>query len=157
MISKTAALIAEVCPSERSPLQRRGRASASEVAIKTLAPRMEDPTKYSMSKDKGKKSIQAAIDRTRREYKREHKAISRELRMDGAFIETERRNEQSKQENKARAKRQKNFAWLEGEQATMNQQVRLGGGLIKGGGTGLARAKVATGKMGIKKGGRFKS
>jgi nucleolar protein 14 len=77
--------------------------------------------------------------------------------MDGAFVETERRSEQSKRENKARAKRQKNFAWLEGEQATMNQQVRLGGGLIKGGGTGLARAKVATGKMGIKKGGRFKS
>ncbi|KAG7347806.1 Nop14-like family protein [Nitzschia inconspicua] len=154
-VSTTVSLIAEVCSSERAPLQRRGRASAGEMAIKTLAPRMEDPTRYSMSRDKGKKSVQAAIDRTRREYKREHKAITRELRMDGAFIETERRKEQAVKENKARAKRQKNFAWLEGEQASMNQQVRQGGGLIKGGGTGLARAKVATGKMGIKKGGRF--
>jgi len=154
-ISKAAALLAETFSSDRVPLQRRGRASASEMGIKTLAPRMEDPTRYSMSKDKGKKSIQAAIDRTRREYKREHKAISRELRMDGAFIEAERRNEQSKKENKARAKRQKNFAWLEGEQASMNQQVRQGGGLLKGGGTGLARAKAASGKMGIKKGGKF--
>lgn len=154
-LSSTVALIAEMCPSQRAPLQRRGRATAGEMAIKTLAPRMEDPARYSMSRDKGKKSVQAAIDRTRREYKREHKAVSRELRMDGAFIEAERRKEQARKEDKARAKRQKNFAWLEGEQASMNQQVRQGGGLIKGGGTGLARAKVATGKMGIKKGGRF--
>ena len=38
----------------------------------------------------------------------------------------------------------------------MNEQVRQGGGLLKGGGTGLARAKAATGKMGIKKGGKFR-
>jgi len=154
-ISRTASLIAEVCPTERPPLQRRGRATVSEMAIKTLAPRMEDPTRYSMSRDKGKKSEQAAIDRTRREYKREHKAISRELRMDGAFIELERRKEQEKKDSKARAKRQKNFNWLEGEVGAMNEQVRQGGGLLKGGGTGLARAKAATGKMGIKKGGKF--
>jgi nucleolar protein 14 len=154
-ISRTASLIAGVCPAKRAPLQRRGRASASEMAIKTLAPRMEDPTRYSMSRDKGKKSAQAAIDRVRREYKREHKAISRELRMDGAFIETERRKDQEKRDSKARAKRHKNFAWLEGEVGAMNEQVRQGGGLLKGGGTGLARAKAATGKMGIKKGGKF--
>uniref|UniRef100_A0A6U9X837 Nucleolar protein 14 n=1 Tax=Pseudo-nitzschia australis TaxID=44445 RepID=A0A6U9X837_9STRA len=155
-ISKTAALIAKVCPVERAPVQRRGRATISEMAIKTLAPRMEDPTRYSMSRDKGKKSAQAAIDRTRREYKREHKAIARELRMDGAFIESERRREKEKKDGKARAKRQKNFNWLEGEVAAMNEQVRQGGGLLTGGGTGLARAKAATGKMGIKKGGKFR-
>lgn len=155
-ISRTAALIAEVCPDTRIPVQRRGRATASEMAIKTLAPRMEDPERYSMSRDKGKKSSQAAIDRTRREYKREHKAIVRELRIDGAFIETERRKDQEKRDGKARAKRQKNFNWLEGEVGAMNEQVRQGGGLLKGGGTGLARAKAATGQMGIKKGGKFR-
>ena len=108
-----------------------------------------------MSKDKGKKSTQAAIDRTRREYKREHKAISRELRMDGAFIENERLKEQTKKDDSARAKRHKNYNWLEGEQASMNHEVRQGGGLLKGGGTGLARAKAATGQMGMKKGGKF--
>lgn len=154
-IARTAALIAKVCPAERAPLQRRGRATASEMAIKTLAPRMEDPERYSMSRDKGKKSTKAAIDRTRREYKREHKAISRELRLDGAFIESERRKEKEAKDGKARAKRQKNFAWLEGEVQAMNEQVRQGGGLLKGGGTGLARAKAATAKMGIKKGGKF--
>lgn len=154
-VSKTATVIANACPSKRAPLQRRGATSATLMGIKTLAPRMEDPSRYSMSRDKGKKSVQAAIDRTRREYKREHKAITRELRMDASFIESERRKEQAKKEDQARAKRQKNYAWLEGEHASMNQQVRLGGGLLKGGGTGLARAKAATGKMGIKKGGKF--
>ena len=154
-IAQTASAIADACPSLRSPLARRNRHAATEVGVKTLAPRMEDPTRYSMSRDKGKKSIQAAIDRTRREYKREHKAISRELRMDGAFIEEERRTEQARRDERARAKRHKNFAWLESEQASMNQQVREGGGLLKGGGMGLARAKAASGKMGIKKGGKF--
>mmetsp|Transcript_133907 Transcript_133907/g.199125 ORF Transcript_133907/g.199125 Transcript_133907/m.199125 type:complete len:991 (+) Transcript_133907:69-3041(+) len=151
----TASAVARVCTSTRLPLRRRTGAGAAKSAVKSLAPRMEDPAKYSMSKDKGKKAVQAALDRTRREYKREHKAISRELRLDGAFIEKERRAEREKKDEKARAKRQKNFAWLEGEQASMNQQVRLGGGLLKGGGTGAARAKAASAKLGIKKGGKF--
>jgi nucleolar protein 14 len=155
MVALTASSVAEACPSSRIPLQRRSGASIRQAAIKSLAPRMQDPDKYSMSKDKGKKSAQAAVDRTRREYKREHKAISRELRLDGAFIETERRAEKDKTDSKARAKRQKNFAWLEDELGAMNQQVRQGGGLIRGGGTGLARAKAKTGQMGIKKGGKF--
>ena len=154
-IAETAEGISDVCPSQRQPISRKDATGVQSKLIKSLAPRMQDPDKYSMSKDKGKKSAQAAIDRTRREYKREHKAISRELRMDAAFIESERRTQQEKADNKARAKRQKNFAWLEGEQASMNQQVRQGGGLLKGGGMGLAKAKVATGKMGIKKGGKF--
>lgn len=154
-LAKSAMVVANACRSKRKPLRRRMGPSTTEQAIKSLAPKMQDPEKYSMSKDTGKKSTQAAIDRTRREYKREHKAISRELRLDAAFIENERRTERDKKDAKARAKRQKNFAWLEGEQASMNQQVRMGGGLLKGGGTGLARAKAATGKLGIKKGGKF--
>ena len=63
--------------------------------------------------------------------------------------------EAEKKESKRKAKRHKNFAWLEGEQASMNQQVRQGGGLLKGGGMGLAKAKAASGKMGIKRGGKF--
>ena len=57
--------------------------------------------------------------------------------------------------DKPDSKRQKNFAWLESEQATMNQQVRQGGGLLSGGGTGAARAKARSAKLGIKKGGKF--
>ena len=154
-VSVTAGVVANACTSARMPLRRRAGSSTIQPVVKSLAPRMEDPTRYSMSKDKGKKAAQATLDRTRREYKREHKAISRELRLDGAFIEKERREDRERKDSKARAKRQKNFAWLEGEQASMNQQVRMGGGLLKGGGMGAAKAKAASAKMGIKKGGKF--
>ncbi|CAJ1965900.1 unnamed protein product [Cylindrotheca closterium] len=155
-IGSTASKLASMCPLKRKPVCRQRTSTKTESAIKSLAPRMEDPTRYSMSKDKGKKAVQVAIDRTRREYKREHKAISRELRLDAHFIEKERRDEHESRASKARAKRNKNYAWLEGEQASMNEQVRLGGGLLTGGGTGLAKAKAASGKMGIKKGGKLK-
>ena len=107
------------------------------------------------SKKKTKSIVQAAADRVRREYKREHKAISRELRQDAGFVEGERRLQRNQRDAAAREQRHRAFAWLEGEQATMNQQVRQGGGLLKGGGIGLARAKAATARMGIKKGGKF--
>ena len=139
----------------RTPLLRRSGATAGQLAIKSYAPRMEDPTRYAMSKDKGKSQRQAILDRNRREYKREHKAATRELRLDAAFIENERRQAKQKRDNMAREKRNKNFAWLDEEQATMNQQVRMGGGLLKGGGIGAARAKARSGKLGIKKGGKF--
>ncbi len=140
----------------RTPLSRRSAAKAHELAIQTLAPRMEDPTHYSMSKDKNKSKAQAESDKLRREYRREHKAVSRELRLDAAFIENERRKEREIADAKAREIRNKNFAWLEQEQATMNQQVAQGGGLLKGGGIGAARSKAASGKLGIKKGGKFR-
>mmetsp|Transcript_24863 Transcript_24863/g.36768 ORF Transcript_24863/g.36768 Transcript_24863/m.36768 type:complete len:1065 (+) Transcript_24863:87-3281(+) len=139
----------------RRPLTRRASVKASELAIKTLAPRMEDPDKYFMGKDKDKTRAQAQRDRMRREYKREHKAVSRELRLDAAFIESERRKDKDKKDNKARNARNKNYAWLENEQATMNQQVAQGGGLLSGGGIGAARAKAKSGRIGMKRGGKF--
>jgi nucleolar protein 14 len=156
-LAETARVAASTCAShaKRHPLQRRRAASVKELAIKTMAPRMEDPSKYSMSKDKGKSQLKAEHDRNRREYKREHKAAMRELRLDSSFIESERRKAKGIADNSAREKRHKNFAWLETEQATMNQQVRMGGGLLSGGGIGAAKAKARTGKMGIKKGGKF--
>ncbi len=155
LISDTARRASSSIANYRRPLQRRKSATAKDLAIKTLAPRMEDPARYSMSKDKGKSQLQAEHDRHRREYKREHKAAMRELRLDSAFIENERRTAKNKADSKAREIRNKNFAWLEQEQATMNQQVRLGGGLLKGGGVGVAKAKAKSGKLGIKKGGKF--
>ncbi|KAL7522323.1 hypothetical protein ACHAWX_007014 [Stephanocyclus meneghinianus] len=156
-IAETARTASTTCASEdkRTPLQRRKKASAKELAVKTLAPRMEDPDRYSMSKDKGKSQMQAEHDRHRREFKREHKAAMRELRLDSTFIENERRKAKEEADGKARAQRHKNYAWMETEQATMNQQVRLGGGLLSGGGVGAAKIKARSGKLGIKKGGKF--
>lgn len=155
-VSECVAAISQACTNgARSPLRLRSGPSVREKAIKSVAPRMEDPSRYSTSKDKGKSATQTALDRTRREYKREHKAVARELRTDAAFFETERRREQEKRDSAARAKRQKAFSWMEGEQATMNQQVRQGGGLLSGGGIGAAKAKARTAKVGMKKGGKL--
>lgn len=142
---------------KRRPLMRRQAPSVVERAIPSLAPRMDDIERYHHNRDKNKNATQAALDRTRREYKREHKAVARELRLDSAFAERERRDEYDRLDSARKAKRHKAYVWLEQEQATMNQQVAQGGGLLKGGGTGAARAKAATAKLGIKKGGKFKS
>ena len=80
-----ASAVVMVCPYRRVALRRRMGLPFKETAVKSLAPRMQNPNKYSMSKDKDKKAVQAAIDGTRREYKRDHKATSRELRLDAAF------------------------------------------------------------------------
>lgn len=159
LVADVAVLVAETCNynQPRMPLLRRSQGKPSDQAIRSLAPKMEDPTRYYMSKDKGKTQMQAELDRNRREYKREHKAVKRELRLDAAFVENERRKQKDRADSAAREKRHKNFAWLEQEQATMNQQVRQGGGLLKGGGTGAARSKAASAQLGIKKGGKFRS
>lgn len=141
---------------KRIPLQRRA-GMIHDKAIVTLAPRIENPDRYIVTqKDRHKTATQAAADRTRREYKREHKAVSRELRLDASMIESERRRVQDQKDSAAKAKRNRAFAWLESEQASMNQQVRQGGGLLQGGGTGAAKAKARTAKLGIKKGGKLR-
>jgi len=139
----------------RLPLTRRAGSRTPLLAVESLAPRIENPDKYTLSRDRGKPDAQAKYDKHRREYKREHKAVSRELRLDARFIERERRDVKEKKDGKARAKRNKNFAWMESEQAVVNQQVAQGGGLLKGGGIGVAYAKKASGKIGIKKGGKM--
>jgi nucleolar protein 14 len=132
----------------RPPLARRA-APKVESAVPSLAPRLQDPDRFK-SLSTSNKTMEA-----RREWKREKKAVARELRLDASMVEQERRHTQDSIQNKVRAKRLKNFAWLEGEQAAMNNQVRQGGGLLSGGGMGAARAKASTGKLGIKKGGKF--
>jgi len=145
-------------PESREPLQLRKRATAAESMVVSLAPRVgEEGKKYDMGKDKGKEKSKAEMDKMQREYKRQKKAAARELRLDGQHIERARREDEGKKRDAAKAERNKNFAWLEGEQATMNQQIREGGGLMKGGGVGAARAKARTGKVGIKKGGKMRN
>ena len=138
---------------DRTPLQRK--AATGPKVLVTKAPRLENVER--LSRDSGKKAEQAAADRTRREVKREHKALARELRLDNAMVEEQRRKDKDKRESVAKAKRNKAYAWMENEQATLNQQVAQGGGLLQGGGMGAARSKAKSGKLGIKKGGKFKS
>jgi nucleolar protein 14 len=119
--------------------------------VQSLAPRVGEDDKYKMGKDKSKEKTKAATDKMQREFKRQKKAAARELRLDGVAIERARRADEGAKHQKAKDERHKNFAWLEQEQATINQQVRQGGGLMKGGGTGLGKRKAASGKIGMKR------
>mmetsp|Transcript_30328 Transcript_30328/g.44628 ORF Transcript_30328/g.44628 Transcript_30328/m.44628 type:complete len:247 (-) Transcript_30328:96-836(-) len=134
--------------------ERRTAMTRGNLALQTFAPNVSATnTKHqTQSSAKDKKEQQRKL---QREYKREHKAVQRELRTDAAMIEEERRLTKQRRDDKERAKRNKNFAWMEAEQATMNQQVKQGGGLLTGGGIGAARAKAKSGMLGIKRGGRL--
>jgi len=129
----------------------------NDLAVKSLHPKIEDVDTYKITKDKGKEKKKAERDKLQRQYKRESKAAARELRLDGQFIEQKRREEKNKTVNKGRDERNRNFAWMEGEAAILNQQVRQGGGLMSGGGVGAAKSKARTNKIGRikKKDGKF--
>ena len=141
---------------EREPMKLIVGKTALEKQVVSQTPRIDEDKNYKHSKDKGKEKNKAIRDKMVRQFKREKKAAKRELRVDGEFIERKRREETGSAREEAKAKRHKNFAWMEGEQATINQQVRQGGGLMKGGGTGAGKRAKARGMLGIKKGGNKK-
>mmetsp|Transcript_10848 Transcript_10848/g.15672 ORF Transcript_10848/g.15672 Transcript_10848/m.15672 type:complete len:1081 (-) Transcript_10848:1162-4404(-) len=158
LLSSATGVLSKCCKlgQPKAPLRRHAGVKSCDAAVVSLAPRMEDPTRYNLGKDKGKHQLQAQHDKFRREYKREHKAVARELRLDAAFIENDRRKEKLVRDTKAREKRHKNYAWMEQEQATINQQVAQGGALLRGGGIGVARQKAKSARIGIKKGGKLR-
>ncbi|GMH63284.1 hypothetical protein TL16_g03672 [Triparma laevis f. inornata] len=138
----------------RPVIRLRAKKTTVEKGIVSLDPRINEDDKYRHGKDKGKEKQKAIRDKMERDFKRTKKAAKRELKLDAQHVERERRVETDKKTSEQKEKRHKNFAWLEGEQATINQQVREGGGLMSGGGTGAAGRAKARGKLGIKKGGK---
>lgn len=118
----------------RIPLQWR---KATSNSTETLAPKFE--TNYNLRKDADTDKDRSKLKQLTRQLKREQKAAMRELRRDSAFIEKERSKELRDEHEKRRAERVKNYAWLEDQQATINLQVKKGKGLLKGGGSGVAK------------------
>lgn len=70
--------------------------------------------------------LRVKLKQLNRQLKRESKAAVRELRRDSDFLDQERFKEQSEKQARLKDERVKNFAWMEAEQATINQQVRMG-------------------------------
>ncbi|KAJ1431018.1 nucleolar protein 14, partial [Ochromonadaceae sp. CCMP2298] len=103
------------------------------VSIETKAPRFT--LDYTFKKDKDEDAEKAKMKQLTRQLKREKKAAMRELRRDSDFIDQERYKEETVAADVRRAERVKNFGWMEEQQATINQQVRKGGSLMKGGGS----------------------
>jgi nucleolar protein 14 len=104
-------------------------------AIEGLTPKYQEnyaPTK-DMDPDKGRVEMK----QLNRQLKREKKAAVRELKRDADFLDQEKYKEQMNIITKRKEERAKNFAWMEEQQATLNQQVKIGKGLMKGGGSGI--------------------
>mmetsp|Transcript_31037 Transcript_31037/g.41006 ORF Transcript_31037/g.41006 Transcript_31037/m.41006 type:complete len:893 (-) Transcript_31037:166-2844(-) len=107
--------------------------------LKTMAPKFDE--NYTIRKDKNDDRDKAKIKQLKRQVKRERKGAMRELRRDAEFLEKEKWKEtQSKNEAK-RQKLRENMSWLEDQTANFNKQVKLGGGLLKGGGSGVKKFK----------------
>lgn len=108
-----------------------------KVIIGSKAPKFE--INYSMKKDKDEDRDKAKLKQLGRQLKRETKSTMREIRRDSDFIDQERYRVDTEKKQSLRDERGKNFAWMETEQATINQQVRMGQGLMKGGGSGIIK------------------
>ena len=150
MEGKAAALIKEVsavvesCGAQvtrkqdtRKPLAWREH-SVSSIETKNPMYTMN----YTFKKDNDADSDRAKVKQLQRQLKRETKAAQRELRRDSEFLDREAFKEKQEAHDRRRAERSKNFTFMEEQQATINQQVRLGGGLMKGGGSGVIKGKV---------------
>ncbi len=98
---------------------------------------------YSFRKDADLDSDRAKMKGLQRQLKREGKAAVRELRRDSDFLDAERFAEKSMGAAKRKDERAANFAFMEQQQATINQQVRVGKGLMKGGGSAAFKAPRA--------------
>ena len=118
----------------RVPLQWR---TSSVVSIEMKAPRFD--LDYSFKKDHDPDQDRVKVKQLSRQLKREHRAAMRELRRDSDFLDQQRHKEASQAQQDRKNERHKNFAWMEQQQATVNQQVRMGKGLMKGGGTGAVK------------------
>ncbi|CBJ25573.1 similar to RIKEN cDNA 2610033H07 [Ectocarpus siliculosus] len=129
------------CASTRSPLQWR---AVEPPVLEALAPKFQES--YKMKKDGHKDTEQTKFKQLQRQVKRERKGAMRELKRDAVFLEHAKADKTAEKERTRKRRLRDNLTWLEEQQATINQQVKLGGKLIKGGGSSSTkRARVGRG------------
>lgn len=122
----------------RTPLMWRKK----EIqAIKCLAPRIID--NFVVRKDEGTDREAAKLKQLARQVKREKKGAMRELRRDSAFLDAEKVKVQREKEMERKKVVRENSAWLQEQQASINQQVKKNKGeLLRGGGSGLKKGML---------------
>lgn len=118
----------------RAPLQWRRK---QVQAIEAKAPRVQPSLVF--KKDQEEDRDKAKLKQLTRQLKREKKAAMRELRRDSDFLAAERQRETDEAERVRKAQRHRNYAAMEAQQATINQQVKQGKGLMRGGGSGVTK------------------
>ena len=119
----------------RIPLQWR---IPHKPTITTKTPRFDLDYNYNK---KGHNSDLSSENRMKlkqltKEKKRETKAVIRELRRDSDYLEQAKYIEKTAQATARQEERYKNYSWLAEQQATLNEHVRKGGELLRGGGSG---------------------
>lgn len=115
--------------------------SAGVKTIATLNPDFNE--NYTLRKDQDEDRDKAQAKQLKRQLKRERKGAARELRRDAVFLAREKFKEEEQRNTHRKAEQQKIQAWVQESMATFNQQVRKGGGLIKGGGSTQSKDKRA--------------
>ncbi len=122
----------------RQPLVWRRKGQA---AVASLAPRIID--NFVVRKDEGLDRDKARVKQLGRQVKRERKGAMRELRRDAAFLDAEKvRGERGREEERRRVVKE-NMAWLQEQQASINQQVKqTKGEALRGGGSGVKRGML---------------
>lgn len=123
---------------ERIPLQWREK-HTSVVDSKTPKYHINYVIKRDREEYDNENKEKSQLKQLNRQLKREQKAAMRELRRDADFIEQEAYKEKQAKLEQQRNERIRNFSWLEEQQATINQQVKQGKGLMKGGGSFVAK------------------
>lgn len=124
----------EKCWAARSPLRLQSFAPA---VLPTFTPKFDE--NYTLRKDKGADRDKAKLKQLQRQVKRARKGAARELRRDAEFLAREKHDEETARLAAKRDKQKEIRRWLEEQNATFNQQVKKGGHMLKGGGSGPAK------------------
>lgn len=115
----------------RRPLRLQ---TAAPSVLPTFAPKFDE--NYTVRKDKTRDKDSAQVKQLQRQVKRARKGAARELRRDAEFVARAQQQEENVRLEAKQAKQKEIWKWLEEQHATFNQQVKKGGNMLKGGGSG---------------------
>ena len=139
----------ERCLKHRVPMQWQSTTVADE-ALESLAPKYEARYDGTQKAQRGSAAQADAAEEKKllKALKREQKGAARELRRDAEYLARARDDERDRVSGAKQEERHKNFAWLQDQQASLNQQVRKGGAMVTGGGSSIKRSASAVLKSG---------
>lgn len=121
----------EAAASARAPLRLQPVAPS---VLPSFAPKFDE--NYTVRKDKTRDRDSAQRKQLQRQVKRARKGAARELRRDAEFVARAKQEEEDVRLADKRAKQKEIWRWLEEQHATFSQQVKKGGNMLKGGGSG---------------------
>ncbi|DAZ93866.1 TPA: hypothetical protein N0F65_009588 [Lagenidium giganteum] len=124
----------EKCWADRRPLRLQTFAPS---VLPSFMPKFDE--NYTVRKDKTLDREKAQTKQLQRQVKRARKNAARELRRDAEFLAREKHKEESERLSEKRESQKEVRRWLEEQNATFNQQVKKGGHMLKGGGSGAGK------------------